>query len=256
MDTFRLKLEPTTVPEWDAEDELAGVLGDAFAAPDQAEIEAALDKVTLELPQSLNPRELLRYRSKQKTPLGVDSATDPARYDYYLIEVPLTMIVPRGQRLTRLRLRLDLQAEGMSPSDVVAHDLFPRTESDVETIFSGKASLDVSKALQFALLVSGPAGAAASPALGCLGLELALPFKWTSRTVTVQSSGPQANPVEWYVTDRAMENGFTATAIVRAPKHAKVAAVARLDGELVATGALGLFKAPFRWTRSHPYAIS
>jgi hypothetical protein len=33
----------------------------------------------------------------------------------------------------------------------------------------------------------------------CLGLKLSLPFRWTSRSATVQSSGRMSNPADWWL---------------------------------------------------------
>ncbi len=257
MDSIRLRLEPTSVPEWDAEDALAGVLGgEQPAQAGQAQLQEELDKAVIELPRSLNPRPLTRHEPREESPLAATAGPDTVRHDFYLIEIPLTIITPGEQRLERLRLTLHLEAEGQRPEDVVAYDLFPRTQADVKTLMSGEASLDVSEALQLALKLSGPAGAAASPALKCLGLKLSLPFKWTSTKITLQSSGPMSNPVQWYVTDQAMQNGFSATAIVRAPKRSSVSAAATLVGELWSKSAWGLLKVPFRHQQAMRYAIA
>jgi hypothetical protein len=239
MKTTPLALQPTTIPEWDAEDEMAGVLsGAALLKADELESKAMLDAMRLELPkvQYLEQVKLRRYAQQRRTPLKLTIEPDSAHYDFYLIELPLNILAPK-QRLCRLRVQLRLDAGMQSPEQPVAYDLFPNDQTDLKTIMTGAVNLDVSKALKYILTAVG-AGAPALPA-DAFGFKLALPFKWTSAYTRVQTSDRMSNPVEWYVTDQAIQNGFTGHVIIRAPKHAQVKVAATLACEVRKTGLLG-----------------
>jgi len=238
MERTSLELQPTSVPEWDAEDAFAGVLaGETLVKADEAQAREMLDEMTLNLPQQLAQTELVAYAAQRRTPLGLLPA-DSARYDFHLVEVPLNILIAERLRLVRLRLRLELHADGAAPEQAVAYDLYPKDESDQATILSGSVSLDVSKALKFALTAI-PAAGVAAPLADCLGLKLDLPFKWTSTYAQVQTTDRLSNPLEWYVTDKAIQNGFTAGVIIQSPKGSAVSVTAALACELRRAGLLG-----------------
>jgi hypothetical protein len=262
METLRIGLEPASMPEWDAEDELDTVLAEeAPVAADPATAKEMLEKMVVELPKALAWTELIGAATRHKV-AGLEiphdgERSDAERYDFYLSEIPLTLIMPGDQRLVRLRLDLTFAADGKRSDELLAYDLFPTTQVDVKTLMTGEASLDVSKALQFALVASG-AGAPFALLAKSLGLNLSLPFKWTSNVVRVQSSGRMNNPISWYVTDSAIQNGFSAAAIVRVPKHTKFTVAATLLGDLREWRLLPLprwWKAPFKQPEPHTYTI-
>jgi hypothetical protein len=256
MEKLRLDLEPTSVPEWDAEDELAGVLADdMLVKADETQAREMLDKTLLELPAALDWVELITYAQQHKTPGGLEVPPDSGNYSFYSVQIPLTIILAGDHRLVRLRLQLELQAEQKKHEDIMAYDLFPTTQVDVNKLASGEASLDVSKALQFVLSLSG-ATAPLAPLSECLGLKLSLPFQWTSTFVRLQSSGRMSNPVHWYVTDSAIQNGFAPNAILRAPKGATVTVSATLIGELRHAGPFGrFFKTQFQPPQPRTYVL-
>lgn len=240
VEKFRVALEPTSVPEWDAEDQVFGVLSNDQPVPvDEASARAILEQTNIELPRALDWTALL----------GPDSAS----FDFYLIQVPLTLMLPDQQKLVRLRLELTLQAPGAKPEDVLAYDLFPTTRIDVKKIMSGEVSLDVSQALEFVLLASGP-GAVLAPGAKCLGLKLELPFQWNSSVVAIQSSARMSNPVRWSLTDSAIQNGFSAAAIIRVPKGTKFSVTANFLGEVRQFNVLGFSKAQFS-SLAHIYQV-
>jgi hypothetical protein len=230
-ETPHFTLEPTSIPEWRAEDELGAVLSnDAPVTADQITAKEMLDKVEVRPPQAIAWTELVTYATEHK-PGGLNIPSDSRHYDFYLCEIPLTTIVPEGQRLVRLRLTLAFSAQRTSAKDLVAYDIFPTTQVDVETIMSGSANVDVSKALEFVTGMMGSSGQV-SPLTEALGLKLSMPFKWTSSNVIVQSSGRMSNPVSWYVKDSAIQNGFSPAVIVRVPKNTKFSITASLAGDL------------------------
>jgi hypothetical protein len=214
-------LEPAEIAEWEAEDLIAGHLSAELEIADRAAARAMLDGVRLALPGSIDHRELVDYSARRGTPLDESLVPDLTRFDFHLVELPLGILVPESRRLVRLRL-------GVRITTGVAYDLFPRDEwADVEHEV-GQVSLDVAKALTF---VSPPLGEA-------LGLTLAHPLRWKSRTVRVRTTDRLSNPVEWYVTDRSVNEGFTAHLIVRSAKgdlptlHTTVACELRKSGPL------------------------
>jgi hypothetical protein len=255
MEMLRIKLTPTSVPEWNAEDEVFDVLSsEAADTLDDTAVRTLLDETNIELPKALDWNELVSYAARRKTALeGVKLAPDGKRYDYYLIEVPLTLMVPAHLKLVRLRLELQLTGSDGTANDILAYDLFPNTQVDVKTLMSGNASIDVSKALQFVLLASGPT-AALAPAAKCLGLTLNVPFQWTSTVATITSSARMSNPVRWSLTDEAIRNGFSASVIARVPKDEKLSVKALLLGELRQTNPLGFSKTQFT-SPQHTYTV-
>jgi|SRR5208337_4140749 len=255
VETVRAELEPTSVPEWDAEDEVAGTFADdtPVTASDES-ARAILSEIAVSLPRMLEWTQLVDYIHKTKTVADFRIPADIDHYDYYATELPLTLIIPQGQQLVRLRLTLDLDAKNSKSDPVVAYDLFPSTHIDVDTLLKGEASLDVAEGLQFALVAAG----VPQPIAGitkCLGLKFKLPFQWTSRSATVQSSGRMSNPVNWLITDDAIQGGFTASLIIRTPKRIPVDVSAALHGEL-RRKYLGVFaKTQFKTFKSQTYGV-
>lgn len=256
MEMRSLELQITSIPEWDAEDEMVGVLADETPVKaNEAESKEMLNSIRLQLPrvEDILQVKLLRYAEQRKTPLKLAIPPDSKNYDFYLMELPLNIMMI-NQRLARLRLRLDLEALGQRSEQVVAYDLFPNDTSDTRTIMSGEVQLDVSKALKYILTASG-AGAAATPLAECFGLKLDLPFKWTSTYATVQTSDRMSNPVEWYVTDDSIQNGFTGHVIIRAPKHSTVNVAARLTCEVRRGGVFGRIRKAQYKSDSYTYSL-
>ncbi|AOS84345.1 hypothetical protein BIU88_09515 [Chlorobaculum limnaeum] len=256
MENIRLDLHPTTIPEWDAEDEMANVLADRETVKaSEAESKEMLEAMRLELPrvEDLKQVKLLKYAQQLPTPLQLSIPPDSERYDFYQIELPLTILVP-NLCLKRLRMRLELEASGQKTTQIVAYDLFPNDEYDVKTIMTGEANLDVSKTLKYFLSAIG-AGAAAASMSDCFGFKLELPFKWTSNYAKVQTSDRMSNPVEWYVTDSSIQNGFTGYVIIRAPRDSDVTVVASISCQLRQKGPLGTFLKAHYMTDSYIYRL-
>jgi hypothetical protein len=238
MEVTPLELQITNIPEWDAEDEFTSeAAGEVLIRASDTKSEEMLNAIRLELPRVIEQVKLLQYARERQTHLNLTIPPDCKHCDFYLIELPLNILVP-NLRMVRLRLRLELKAIGQVPEPIVAYDLFPNDRVDVRTIMTGEASLDVSKALKYILVATG-AGAAAAPLTECFGLKLDLPFKWTSTYSTIQTSDRLSNPVEWYVTDSSIQNGFTGNVIIRAPKHAQVKVIATLSCEVRKAGLAG-----------------
>lgn len=242
-------------PQWDAEDELAGVLNDDEAvAADPEQAARMFAASTIALPRALDWTELTEY-VRRKTGGDFEVPGNADRYDFYSAEIPITTLVGEGQSLVRLRLDLSFSAAQGTSDDIVAFDLFPTTDIDPHTIASGEASLDIAEGLRFLLLAS-PA-AALAPATKCLGLKLSLPFKWTTEDATLKSSARMANPVMWYVYDEAIRTGFSPRVIVRAPKGVPVTVDATLSGDLRDRGVLGTkLKAQWKIFRPRSYVLA
>ena len=230
------QLEPTTVPEWEAEDMMAGRLASELRPADPDEARGMLEDLRLGFPAVLDHRELAEYSAARGTPLAAELLPDTGRFAFHLVEIPLSILVPEGRRLVRLRLRTELEAGDGEPA--VAYDLFPPDRWRDVVHDAGELSLDVAKALTF--VCPAPIGET-------LGLKLSLPLRWRTREVQVRTTDRLSNPVEWYVRDSAISEGFTAYLIVRAPKGAVVTVRAHLVCELRRPGPLGrILRASFR----------
>ena len=234
--TRAIQFEPAEVADWEAEDQLTGRLAALVDVADPAQAQAMLKEVRLEVPDVIDHTELTRLSAERGTPLAESLAPDVERFDYHLVEFPLTILVPEGTiQLVRLRVRLAINA-GPDASPV-AYDLFPRDDWSVVTHDVGQLSVDVAKALTF---VCPPLGDA-------LGLKLSVPVRWTSTSVRIRTSDRLSNPVEWYVTDRSINQGFTAYLIARSPKGANVKLHATVLCQLRKPGLLGrILKSSYR----------
>src|ERR1039458_4728442 len=149
MGKVRISIAPTSVPEWDQEDEASAVLGgEKLIKADDTQAKAMLEQITLELPTALKWTELVRYAEQHKSVGGLQIPPDEKRLSFYVIETPLTIILPDDQRLVRLRLVLDLQSEHGGSGNVLAYDVFPPSQADIRKLATGEVNLDISKALQ------------------------------------------------------------------------------------------------------------
>lgn len=253
MGNVKIELAPTSVAEWDEEDEASAVFGEELQQANEAEARAMLDQLVLELPAALDWKELVRYAKEHHATGGLSIPPDSRNYAFYVLEAPVTIILPHDQNLVRLRLVLELRGDPADGGQVLAYDVFPPTEVDVEQVAAGEVTLDVSKALQFVLTTVGAAKAA--PAAEALGLKLNLPFKWSTTTVKLQSSARMATRAQWYVTDASIRSGFAPCAILRAPRGAVVTVTATMTGEVRARGPRGWFKAQFVSPRPRAYVL-
>jgi hypothetical protein len=231
-------LQPERVLEWEREDESAAMLGQISTDPvDLTNTREFLNGVRFDLPAGITTRDLVAFSAERGTPLGEALAPDLARYDYTLVEVPLNILLPENRVLSRLRLTLTLEAASPDNSgeSVVAYDLFPADEWHEVTHDHGSVGVDVSKLLNFVCPV---------PVGDVLDLRLKFPIRWKTQILDVRTSDRMSNPVEWYVSDAMIANGFCGYVIVRSPKKAKVTARASLAAELRGKGPLGV-----RWGR-------
>jgi hypothetical protein len=248
----RLVLTPN--PEWDAEDEISGVLSvDAPEPADPAEAERIFRQSTIKLPDALDWTELVAYARKNASgALALPEHADD--YEFISVEVPITTILEDNQRLERLRLDLEFRIDGARTDQAVAFDLFPTSQTDVHEIMSGEAKIDIGEGLRY-LLLATPAAVLANAAK-CLKLDVSIPFKWTSETATVQSSNRMTNPTMWYVRDEAIQQGFSPSAVIRAPKGGKLTINASLSGDLRQRGLLGkMVKAQFKSFEPRTYEV-
>lgn len=237
-----MKLHSAEIPEWEAEDIVSGFLGTPAVLAGQAQAEEMLNAITLKLPD-LPFSQRLPSVAAAPNPIGDALAADTKNFDFYVVQVTPSILVPDGNRLNRLRVRLELASDKGVPA---AWDLFPPDKWDVKRISLAEAKIDVSKAL---LLVC-PAAA------DCLGLKLDIPIGWNTQTVSIRTSDRMSNPVEWYVTDDSVQHGFSATVIVRVPKQGKITVAASMAGEIRKANLLGrILKARFI-TDTKEYAVS
>ncbi len=232
---IKLELEPTSVAEWDAEGLAFGDLSDAPGKATVDEAKAMFDAVTLTFPKVCLTRDLIGYAADRQTPLGEAIVADGQRFDFYLMELTVSILIPEPRRLARLRLSLEATPTAPTQEPVIAYDMFPTDQWHAVTHDVGSVSLDVAKALTFVCPVVGDA----------LGLKLTVPIKWTSQYVAIRSSDRLSNPAVWDVQDQAIAHGFTGYVIWRTAKGTTLNVAARLAGELRSTTLGRLRKAQF-----------
>jgi hypothetical protein len=98
VEAVRAELEPTSVSEWDAEDEVAGTLAeDSPVSFSDDSARAILSEIAVSLPRTLEWTQLVDYIHKTKTVANFRIPADIDHYDYYATELPLTLIIPQGQ---------------------------------------------------------------------------------------------------------------------------------------------------------------
>lgn len=206
-----------------------------------------LNQIHLKLPKNIDYTELMGYAKMKDNPLSLDLPADNERFNFYLIEMPLNILIPENYQLVRLRISLYLETEEKNSDKVIAYDLFPPDKWEEKTTALGEFKLDVSKMLSFIW---------EQPVAECFGLNLNIPIKWKSKSVQIRTSDRMSNPVEWYVTDQAIDNGFTGYVVIRTPKNTFVNINAVLACELRKPGILGkILKARYQ-SESQKYSIS
>jgi hypothetical protein len=243
-------LQPGRVLEWEQQDESTAMLGRVSTDPvDLAQARSFLDGVTFSLPAGISTRDLVAFSAVRGTPLGEALVPDLARYDYTLVEVPLNILLPPSHVLSRLRLAVALEANSL-PDDadpVVAYDLFPSDRWREVLHDHGNVGVDVTKLLTF--VCPAPLGEV-------LDLRLAFPIRWKTQVLDVRSSDRMSNPVEWYVSDAMIADGFCGYVIVRSPKGVEVTAKASLAAELRSRGPLGIRWGRFSATDDRSYPVT
>jgi hypothetical protein len=251
--TDRLVLSPNR--EWDAEDEISGVL--SVNAPEPAnpeEAERIFKQSTIKLPDALDWTELVAYARINAAAGTLVLPEHADEYNFIAVEVPITTILQDDQRLERLRLDLEFRIDGALTNQAVAFDLFPTSQIDIHEIMSGEAKIDIGEGFRY-LLLATPAAALANVGK-CLKLDISIPFKWTSETATVQSSNRMTNPTMWYVRDEAIRQGFSPSVVIRAPKQGKLTVRATMSGDLRQRGLLGkMVRAQFKSFEPRTYEV-
>jgi len=228
MEEFPIKMHPAEIVEWEAEDSVFDVLSVEPEPISEEEVRAMLDQMRISLPRQILHTELVSHAAKVISPLGEGLAVGD--YNYFLVEMPLNILVPENHVMVRLRLQLQL---GSKESGVVAYDLFPPDQWEVRERSLGEVNIDVSKLLTFVY---------PTPIADCFGFKLGYPIKWKTHTATVSTSDKMSNPVEWYVKDESIQHGFIGHVIVRAPKVEMVEVEAKLACELRKAGLFGKIK--------------
>ena len=247
MGNESLKLNIVSVPEWDAENELKGVLsGEILEKADEVEAKEMLENTRLDLTPDVDSFELKDYAKTLKRPLEIDVKNNKS-YSFYYVEIPLNIIITGKQRMVRLRLEIDLESDGNNPDQVVAYDLFPNNTIKIKEIMNGEFSIDIAKSLKFIT--------AGSPLTDCLGFNLSIPFKWTSKYTTIKTSKRMSNPVEWHVTDESIQEGFTGYLIIRSPINSPVTIKAKLVVEFRKSGLLGKIKNSYIGSDERSYIL-
>ncbi len=242
----RLKLHPTTVPEWDRRDNAYSVLGGEKLQRASPEAEKRmLEETELTLPTVPVWSVLADFSKSASTPFGIEVMPEKKDRQYIYMKLSLGIMPGKKARIVHLRLFLDLEAEG-GAGDVIAYDLFPRNEVETKEIMSGKASIDITKALKFIPLAIPASGPIVSALADSFGMKLDAPLSWSSTEIVLNAAGLQSSHIVWEVDDRAMKGQFTAYAIIQAPQKATIRMKACVVGEVREIGLLGKVKSVFK----------
>jgi hypothetical protein len=237
MATLKVELFPERVEEWANEDIFAGTLSRDIEDASIQQAKDMLHNITLTLPPDILKTELVDYNNHLQTPLNLEIPPDN-KYNYFLIGVPLNIVLTEKTRMVRLALSLDMKQREVAQQPV-AYDLFPNDKIEIKKILSGEFSLDIAKTLNF--VTKGSFGEIFS-------LKLEKPFSWTSQSIKVDCSDKMSNPAKWYVKDESIQNGFTGYVVAMAAKKKPLNIEAALAVELRKAGLISghLLKATFK----------
>jgi hypothetical protein len=222
-DEIVLALEPTTIAEWDVRDLIVGDGSPGLALATREEAAQLLDDVALSVPRRSPVRDLGGYAAQHGLELSQSALADSRRYDFRLMELPVSISVPAGRTLTRLRLGLDAEtgAEEIPP---VAYDVFP-ADGDGPAAGGGELAADVSRTLTFAC----------PPGSGALGLDLTAPGQRAGQQVSVRWAQRLTNPVTWDVSGERIGGQLAVYVIWRTPRGHSLNVRASVLGELHGT---------------------
>jgi hypothetical protein len=219
-DEIVLALEPTTIAEWDVRDLILGDASAGLALATREEAAQLLDDVALSVPRRSPVRDLGGYAAQHALQLSQSALAESRRFDFHLMELPVSISVPAGRALTRLRLGLDAEtgAEEVPP---VAYDVFP-ADGDGLAAVGGDLAADVSRALTFARRTGS----------GTLGLELAAPGELAGQQASVRWAQRLTNPVTWDVSGERIGGQLAVCVIWRTPRGRPLNVRASVLGEL------------------------
>jgi len=237
----------TDVPqEWQDLDAVTGTAKTKVLDPDDKEREKLLDAIRLELP------DVPTWTDLQKPPPGITGTFSPEHdeHDFFVAQLPLSLIVTKKYHLTKLAVHLVLETEA-SAAEALCRDLCPSNQLLSKPVMEGGLDLDVSKTLGFVLAATG---VPAAPAIAeGLGFKLKIPFKWTSNTLTVQSGGRNSREVQWLVLDKGIPDGeFAPCVLIQTPKGVRPAIAAELHCELRFSGPRGWVRGCFKTADDPP----
>lgn len=223
----KLELVPKKVREFTDDDRRYATLSSDIELADDEMARKMLNEITIELPNTIMETNLLDFNQSLTTPLKLDFKPK-ANLNYYLIGVPINIMLPDHTEMMRFVLKLDMKSAGKGEDAPRAWDLCPRDQANTKEILSGSASIDVGKALKFIPVVG-------TPLTDVLTLKLDVPFSWKTTTVMVQCSNVMSNPVKWYVKDQSIQRGFIGYVIIEAPKQTHIDIDANLAVEIKKT---------------------
>jgi hypothetical protein len=247
MKMIDVNFTPTSVLEWKAEDMVSAVLGEETRDASDAEKKKMLEEATLRLPDDIIPTELTGYAASNETPISPEVPTKTSDFSFYLIKIPVQILIPEeNPRLERLRLTFEMLPKEHNGTKIIAYDMFPRTLTEEKVAKLGEVDIDISKALKFVPVLT--------PVADCLGIKLNFPLEWKTKEVNIQAAGLQSNPIDWYVKDKAIQNGFQGYAIIRVPREASVDISGSLVVEFIKDRSWGREKAQFE-SDKHVYRL-
>jgi hypothetical protein len=213
------------------------------------EIREMLNNIHFHLPVSLLYMQKLSDKlAKENTPLSQEGKPDTHNKDYYLIGLPVNIVLTTDYKLVRLKLMMDLQASSEnSATQIAAYDIFPKDTLTTRQVAEGKFAIDISKALKFIPAISS--------ASDVISFNLESPIKWELKKFSIDTSDRMSNPVIWLVNDTEISNSFIAYSIIELPKDNAFSVHARLMGEVHTTGLKGLIAKAQFYSDERKYSV-
>jgi hypothetical protein len=174
-----------------------------------------------------------------------------SRYDFYLVNVPVTLVPRSGWDFSELECRIAFNVDAAEDRRPVAHELFPKEEwqtlisSQNELSFGIDANLAVNAGVKLPVtpVVGGDASAGAKA--GVKSQFIIGPFTYQVRRRRVMTRGKGNVFAYWRLSgDRAADTEDTQLSVVlRVPKDVSVVNV---DGVMKASRHISTFGAGFR----------
>lgn len=149
-------------------------------------------------------------------------------FNYYLVELGLSVLLGREAIIPILRFEADLYSDGEDRTDVTTTSLAPTDRIKKLKIIDGKISIGVNNLLN---LIPGPFGKII-PNLIDIDIN-PIEFKWELRRYEIDVDGPLDYVVSWKIYETETVQSFNPMMIIKAKKkvskiYAKVRAIYKL----------------------------
>ncbi|KUG20375.1 hypothetical protein ASZ90_009885 [hydrocarbon metagenome] len=184
-----------------------------------------LEEVYFSLPGRINALELVNFAHVQETPFKINLSPDALKFDYYLVKIPVNILLPETTKIEVLAMKAEIISMGEINREIIAYDIFPKDTPRTREIAKGNLKIGISDVLTF---VPHPA---IQPLSKCLDCNIEFPIKWESKSYEIETSDTGSNPVYWRVNDEFIAGCFEAYCIIQAPKGIPVSLRVNLEGK-------------------------